>query len=225
MKTRDMSTTLGIDSCGWRGGWTTRPPATADQPLHKSYPPPSESWLREARRLGEFAYTEGQREDSLPALQKRVAHILSTESEDGPWSARDGMCLDLAAKWHQRLKRDGIKSHIVAVDPSLAGQTLPLNGKKVHGKFHAYLVLGKGKEQLLLDGSIRQFFAGPEERDDLPQVFVGRSQELKSLFSKHRRDLRLEVVGDPNQGHYPPEELANFAYGLGPFEASREILN
>lgn len=209
-------------------------PRRAGRPAALALPAPTDVYIP-SMRVSDWQ-DQGSRQvagsSGLPAesqkseqLKNTVAQIMSRESADGPWSARDGMCLDLAAKWHERLKREGIESHIASVDPSLEGQTLPLHGKIVHGKFHAFLVLGEGKDQIILDGSVQQFFDGPEKRDDLPSVFIGSPDELRTLFSQHVEDLRLEVVGDQNIGRYPPHDLANFAYGMGPYERSRELLN
>lgn len=163
--------------------------------------------------------------ENINSLKRKVADIMVSESADGPWSARDGMCLDLAAKWHERLKKDGIETQIAAVDPNLEGQTLSVGGKRVHGKFHAFLVSGEGDNQVIIDGSVQQFFDGPEKRDDVPKVFVGTASQLKDLFARHPKDLRLEVAGDPHVGRYNASDLADFAYGMGRFGHSRELLN
>lgn len=164
-----------------------------------------------------------------PSLRQRlhwkVESILSKESEQGPWSARDGMCLDLAAKWQQRLQAEGFQASIVAVDPTMTGDALSVEGRRVPGKFHAFVAVHGEGEPILVDGSMQQFFDGPEVRPDLPEVFIGTVSEAAELFGQHRQDLRIEVVNDPHIGRYDPKSLADFVYGAGPFAGSRTLLN
>lgn len=158
-------------------------------------------------------------------LQQKVQSILLKESDQGPWSSRDGMCLDLAAKWQQRLQAEGFQASIVAVDPGLTGDALTIEGRRVPGKFHAFVAVHGEGEPILLDGSVQQFFEGPEVRPDLPEVFVGTVREAAELFAQHRQDLRIEVAGDQYIGRYDPNSLADFVYGAGLFAGSRTLLN
>ena len=158
-------------------------------------------------------------------VRDQVGRVLSQEAHLGPWTARDGMCLDLAAKWQQRLQAAGLEAHLVTVDHNHSGHALTVAGERVPGKFHAFVIVGSGPDPVLVDGSVQQFFGGPDSRPDLPEVLVGGLAEAEELFARHPQDLRLEVAGDPREGLYQPRELARFVYGGGPYASARETLN
>lgn len=154
-------------------------------------------------------------------LRAEVARVLAEEGESGPWSDPEGHCLDLAAKWMARLQAAGFPAVLTIVDPAqrqpgtriAAGET---------GKFHAFLTLDTGRGPLLIvDGSWRQFISGAASRQDLPEVFVGTSQELRKAFGRERNNLRLEIHDDHYLGRRHPDRLVDLAYGEGAHAALR----
>lgn len=161
-------------------------------------------------------------EDSLSArVRAAVDDIASREAAAGPWTSRDGNCLDLAAKWQSRLEAAGLPARLAVVDAGSQAAVLTVDGRAVPGKFHAFVVLEGG---VLVDPSVQQFFGGPSERPDLPRIFVGTLEDAVGLFSRHPRDLRLEVAGDLHEGRYDPRDLAHLVYGAGPHAALRQVL-
>jgi len=160
----------------------------------------------------------------LQQVRDHVNRVLTHEAQRGPWTARDGKCLDLAAKWQQNLQAAGFEAHVVTVDHNLSGQSLMVGGERVPGKFHAFTTVGSGPDPILVDGSVQQFFSGAEFRPDLPAVLVGTLTDAMALFARHAGDLRLEVAGDRHEGRYQPWQLAEFVYGGGPYATVRDTL-
>lgn len=172
--------------------------------------------------------TAAIRDPALARLKTRVTATLQLvreqHPEDGPWSDPEGMCLDLAAKWYPFLREAGLPAAITVVDPALrpSGQAVPPG---MAGKFHAFLTLDAGKgKTLIVDASWRQFVAGAAGRRDLPDIFVGTSDELRQALGRERPFLRIEIVDDPLQGRRDPDELVDLAYGEGPHAVLRQIL-
>lgn len=162
---------------------------------------------------------------SLPTrVRGAVDGVVTREAADGPWTSRDGNCLDLAAKWQQRLAAAGLPARIGVVDAGSQAVALSVDGRAVPGKFHAFVVIEGGEAPLLVDPSVQQFFGGAQARPDLPSVFVGTVEDAVELFARHRRDLRLEVEGDLHEGRYTPRDLADLVYGAGPHASLRQVL-
>lgn len=145
-------------------------------------------------------------------LQGLLDRIRFTEASEGPWTAPDGLCMDLSAKWVQRLAREGIDSRMRVVDPT--GGHRSATDPRLVGKTHAYVCIPSEKTgPVLMDPTIRQFFTEPHGQ--IPEIFVGSEDDLRALFRAHRSQLRAEVQGDPHSGTYEPEEFVSVAYGLG----------
>lgn len=151
-----------------------------------------------------------------------VAEVLRAEAPYGPWSAEDGYCLDLSAKWLERLRRAGLPARLVTVDPALAPGGAVADGRRVRaGKFHAVVLVGEeGPEELLLDPSYRQFFTEPS---GLPEVFLGSRGQAAKLFAARRTALRVELYDDPYLGRYEPVSFAELVYGYGPNAPLRQV--
>lgn len=151
-----------------------------------------------------------------------VSEVLRLEAPYGPWSADDGYCLDLSAKWLERLRRAGLPARLVTVDPALAPGGAVVDGRRVRaGKFHAVVLIGEeGPEELLLDPSYRQFFADPS---GLPEVFLGSRAQVARIFASRRKTLRVELHDDPFLGRYDPDSLAELVYGFGPNSPLRQV--
>jgi hypothetical protein len=165
-----------------------------------------------------------QQLDTATRLRHTVTRILREEAEQGPWSAADGWCLDLAAKWQVRLAEEGIAAHIATVDPARREPGTPVR-RGMEGKFHAFVVVDiHGQEPLIVDGSWRQFIEGAEGTPGLPGVFVGTLEELTRTLSEHQDALRIELYDDPLLGARDPEATVQLAYGAGPHAALRELL-
>ncbi len=157
-------------------------------------------------------------------VERLVARVLQEEAGAGPWSAPDGMCLDLAAAWLERLRREGILAHLATVDPQRRPPGEP-SVRGMEGKFHAFVVVETGgDEPLIVDGSWRQFIEGAEGISGLPEVFVGSLPELIEALAEHQQALRIEIHDDPLLGTRDPRETAELAYGAGRWSALREVL-
>jgi hypothetical protein len=165
-----------------------------------------------------------QQLDTATRLRHTVTRILREEAEQGPSSAADGWCLDLAAKWQVRLAEEGIAAHIATVDPARREPGTPVR-RGMEGKFHAFVVIeAHGAEPLIVDGSWRQFIEGAEASPGLPEVFVGTLDELIGALARHQPALRIEIHDDPLLGQRDPRETAELAYGAGPWAELRELL-
>lgn len=151
-----------------------------------------------------------------------VGTVLRLETPYGPWSADDGYCLDLSAKWLERLRRAGLPARLMTVDPALAPASAAADGRRVRaGKFHAAVLIGEeGPEELLFDPTYRQFFAEPS---GLPEVFLGSRAQAARLFASRRNALRIELFDDPYLGRYEPGSFAELVYGYGPNAPLRQI--
>lgn len=148
-----------------------------------------------------------------------VEQVLSAEADAGPWSADDGYCLDLAAKWFERLARAGLPARIVTVDPSRAAGTAVVDGRPVRaGKFHAFVAVGSGPGEVIVDAAWRQFFTEP---GGLPEVFVGTRAGAARAFAERPGALRVELYDDPYRGRYDPHSFTALVYGFGPNAALR----
>jgi hypothetical protein len=150
------------------------------------------------------------RETSLQGILDRIC---STEASEGPWTASDGQCMDISARWVQRLAREGVESWMRVADP--AGGHRSAVDPRLVGKTHAYVWLPSEKTgPVLMDPTIRQFFTEPHGK--IPEIFVGSENDLRALFRAHRSQLRAEIQEDPHAGTYEPDEFVSVAYGLGP---------
>ncbi len=135
-----------------------------------------------------------------------------TEASSGPWTASDGLCMDLSAKWVQRLVREGIEARMVVVDPGTGHRSG--SDPRLVGKVHAYVSLPSDNgAPLLMDPTIRQFFTEPH--DHLPEIFVGSEDDLRKLYRQNKGKLRAEVQDDRLAGTYDPDEFVSVSYGLG----------
>lgn len=151
-----------------------------------------------------------------------VAEVLRLETPYGPWSAADGYCLDLSAKWFERLRRAGLPARLMTIDPALASGGAVVDGRRVRaGKFHAVVLIGaEGPEELILDPSYRQFFS---DSAGLPDVFLGTRAQAAALFASRRTALRVELYDDPHLGRYEPGSFAELVYGFGPNAPLRQV--
>lgn len=153
-----------------------------------------------------------------------VARIAREEASEGPWTAPDGMCLDLAAKWQARLVEEGIPARIATVDPARRQGGEPVE-KGMEGKFHAFAVVDvPGHDPLIIDGSWRQFIAGAEAKPEIPGIFVGTLDELKRALAPHQSALQVEIHDDPLLGRRDPGATVDLAYGAGRHAGLREVL-
>ncbi|MBM3273911.1 MAG: hypothetical protein FJZ00_02070 [Candidatus Sericytochromatia bacterium] len=157
-------------------------------------------------------------------LKATIGRIMAAEAADGPWAA-EGICLDLAGKWAERLRREGIPARLATVDPDQFGGSVLVDGKATRaGKFHAFVIVRpKGGPEIILDASVRQFFAGSASRRGVPEVFVGTAGEAAALFRRFRHALRLEVDGDARAGRYEPTSFADLVYGAGSQARARQV--
>jgi hypothetical protein len=170
------------------------------------------------------AAVAGARSAARIELERLVARILREEGDAGPWSAHDGMCLDLAALWMERLRLAGVPARIATVDPGRRAEGTPV-ARGMEGKFHAFVLIEvPGGEPIIVDGSWRQFIQGAEHLPGLPEVFVGTFDELVLQLGQQRSSLRIEIHDDPLLGRRDPRETAQLAYGAGPWAGLRELL-
>ncbi|MFZ9887634.1 MAG: hypothetical protein ACO3JL_09030 [Myxococcota bacterium] len=167
---------------------------------------------------------QGTREVS-ERVREVVQRIVANEGADGPWTSPDGMCLDLAAKWQQRLSAEGLPARIATVDPVRREPGVPVT-KGMEGKFHAFAVIEvPGSEPVVIDGSWRQFIQGAEHKPGLEGVFVGTSGDLVKRLAPYRASLQVEIHDDPLLGRRDPRETVELAYGTGPHARLRELLD
>lgn len=153
-----------------------------------------------------------------------VARIAREEASEGPWTAPDGMCLDLAAKWKSRLVAEGIPARIATVDPARRQRGERVE-KGMEGKFHAFVVVDEpGREPVIIDGSWRQFIAGAEATPEIPGIFVGTLEDLKRALAPHQAALQIEIHDDPLLGRRDPGATVDLAYGAGRHAGLREAL-
>lgn len=167
-------------------------------------------------------------EDATRALTERVrgvvGRITAEETAEGPWTSPDGMCLDLAAKWQQRLSQEGLPARIATVDPARREAGAPVT-KGMEGKFHAYAVVEvPGAEPVVVDGSWRQFVQGAEQKPEMAGIFVGTTEDLVRELAPHRASLQVEIHDDPLLGRRDPRQTVELAYGVGPHAHLREVL-
>lgn len=159
-----------------------------------------------------------------PALAERTrAEVVRALAESpGPWTSVDGDCLDLAARWFERLAAAGLPVRMVTVDPSLAAGTALVDGRPARaGKFHAFVAVGEGSGEVIVDAAWRQFFADPS---GLPGVLVATREEAVRAFASRSGSLRVELYDDPFAGRYEPGSFATLVYGFGPNGALRVVL-
>lgn len=163
-------------------------------------------------------------EGNRARVQDFVHKVLTQESEQGPWTADDGMCLDLSGKWLQRFHEAGIPAKLATVDPNRRRVGTPVE-KGMEGKFHAYLVAERpGQEALIIDPTWRQFISDPKRgTDGQPEVFIGTQQELQAALQKYEKRLQIEVVDDPLVGNRKTQDVVELGYGLGAHAALREL--
>jgi len=162
--------------------------------------------------------------DTAARLKATIGRIMAAEAADGPWAA-EGICLDLAGKWVERLRREGIPAFLATVDPDQFGGSVLVDGKATRaGKFHAFVIVRpKGGPEIILDASVRQFIAGSASRPGVPEVFVGTVGEAAALFRRFRPALRLEIEGDARVGRYDPASFADLVYGAGSQARARQV--
>ena len=162
--------------------------------------------------------------DNAAQLKNFVHDVITNESQQGPWTSDDGMCLDLAAKWLQRLDQAGIPARLATVDPTRREMGTPVE-KGMEGKFHAYVVAEPpGQEALIIDPTWRQFISEPKQGSEgQPDVFVGTQTELLNKLHQYENRLQIEVVNDPLLGNRKTQDVLELGYGFGRHAPLREL--
>lgn len=159
-----------------------------------------------------------QSSDGLEHLRKTVARIAKTG--DGFWTANDGYCIDLSAKWRMALGLAGIETRMVIVDPSAGtASASTLAGTLAMGKTHAFLTFTHKGEEYILDPTIQQFIRGTA--GSVPPIFIGTRDELAALFTREQERLQVEIDTDPNVGRHDPLAFTELVYGLGRYRGLR----
>lgn len=159
-----------------------------------------------------------QSSDALDHLRKTVARIVKTG--DGFWTANDGNCMDLAAKWRMALGLAGIETRMVIVDPSTGPASAnTLAGTLAMGKTHAFLTFSHQGEEYILDSTIQQFVRGPA--GSVPPIFIGTRDEAAALFTREQDRLQIEIDTDRNVGRHDPLAFTELVYGFGRFRRLR----
>lgn len=222
--------------------------STAGAPVAETRAPASPTDVRSARRkamhdaAGQHAESRvrgaldersgpsvsGSGAPTTRALTERVRSLVerisSDEAAEGPWTAPDGMCLDLAAKWQQRLSQEGLSVRIATVDPLRREPGTPVT-RGLEGKFHAYAVVEvEGADPVVVDASWRQFVKDGAHKPELEGTFVGTTDELVQRLTPHAPSRQVEIHDDPLLGRREPRQTVELAYGLGPHARMREIL-
>ena len=178
-------------------------------------------------QLPDVGATQSPNETALgvtSGVHNFVREVLANESQAGPWTADDGMCLDLAAKWLQRLDQAGIPARLATVDPNRREEGTPVK-KGMEGKFHAYVVAEQpGEDPLIIDPTWRQFISEPKQgTEGKPDVFVGTEAELLKVLQRHESNLQIEIVNDPLVGNRKTQDVLELGYGLGTHSSLREL--
>lgn len=226
----------GIEAQAGAGAPGLESPAA---PASPPSPPARETSVRESRaraaRAGDSEALRRRLAEAVPEpagassprraeVEQTIARVMRDEAAEGPWTASDGLCLDLAAKWLPRLQAEGIPARLVTVDPARRSAGGPALERGEEGKFHAFLVVDEGaRAPLIVDVSWRQFVSGAAERKDLPEVFVGTVQDAARLFAQHREALQVEIHDDPLLGKRDPRATAELVYGAGAHQGLRVV--
>lgn len=156
-------------------------------------------------------------------IQNVVDKVLREATYRDEWSATDGLCLDLAAKWQERFLQEGIAAKITTVDPNRRTREFPV-APGMEGKFHAFLVVDKANiDPIVIDASWRQFIADAAKEPDLPEVFVGSLSELKDTLKRYENRLQIEIVDDPLLGRRKAMDVVELSYGAGAHRRLREV--
>lgn len=165
---------------------------------------------------------EARSGDPLMHFRRTVERITSGGLE--AWTATDGLCIDLSAKWRTALAASGIKTDLVIVTP---GETLSsattLDGRLAHGKTHAFLIFQHAGKEYIFDPTIQQFFSG--RANTVPPIFIGTHDDLASLFTQEQERLQIELEMDRNQGRHDPLAFAELIYGIGPYAPLRVTID
>ncbi|MEB3198090.1 MAG: hypothetical protein VKP62_12890, partial [Candidatus Sericytochromatia bacterium] len=161
---------------------------------------------------------EARNDDPLAQLRKTVERI--SRSGGGMWTANDGYCMDLSAKWQTALQLAGIETRMVVVDPA-GGPAVAhtLAGREAHGKTHAFLIFQYKGQEYILDPTVQQFFKGGGR--NVPPIFIGTRDEAAALFTREQELLQIEIDADVNTGRHDPLAFTNLVYGLGQFRKLR----
>jgi hypothetical protein len=165
---------------------------------------------------------EARSGDPLAHFRKTVERVTSGGLEG--WTATDGLCIDLSAKWRTALASSGIKTDLVIVNPGdTASSATTLDGRRAHGKTHAFLIFQHAGEEYIFDPTIQQFFSGGATT--VPPIFIGTRDDLASVFTREQERLQIEIEMDRNHGRHDPLAFAELIYGFGPYAPLRVTID
>lgn len=60
---------------------------------------------------------------------------------------------------------------------------------------------------------------------NLPKVLVEKLSEIHRVYSRHAKNLRVEIVGDESLGKYNPKQVSDALYSTGQFAKNRTSLD